>query len=645
MFSWSRLNSHPATFLRFAALFCLVYTGPLCAKEEWLPVPAADMALQAVPGAPDEHALILWRSEDTNDEKSESRHYYRIKILTEEGRKFADVEIPYSKRSRIDEIAARLTRPDGSVTEFNGTVYDKIVIRARGIRVSVKSFTIPEVQPGSVIEYRYRRRWDGDHLPTVWEIQDELFTRHVRFSLKPVRDEPLHYTTHSLPNSISPRQEKDTLQLDADNVPPFTEEEFMPPAAILKPRIEFFYQSLLVNWPILCDYVAKDIDKFAVRKKLENVALQVAPASDPPDQRLRKLYARAQAVRNLSFESARTRVEMKQENLKSNSTAEDVLKHGYGYAQEINLLFLALARAAGFDAQPLFLVTRDSGKFDPGIVSLSRLNGSVVQVRAAGKEYFLDPATRFCPFGLLPWNETASGGIQMKSNVLALPLAQTPQPAASDAIVERTGTLKLAPDGTADGRIQIVFRGQEALHRRLSAIDLDETARGKSLQEEITKWLPSGATIKLDQITGWDASEEPLTVDVSVRIPEFASVTGHRLLLPATLTRSERKQAFTHAARVQPIYFSYPYEEKDSLTVRLDPSLRVESAPTRQKTESAFGAYEISAGQEPGGGLKISRTLSVDKFFIETTAYASVQQFMSSIRRGDEQQSVIQIAH
>jgi hypothetical protein len=173
---------------------------------------------------------------------------------------------------------------------------------------------------------------------------------------------------------------------------------------------------------------------------------------------------------------------------------------------------------------------------------------------------------------------------------------------------------------------------------------MDEAARVKSLQEEITNWLPSGASIKLDQITGWDTTDEPLRVDVSVRIPEFASVTGHRLLVPATLTRSERKQPFTHAARVHPIYFSYPYEEKDSLTIRLHGSLRVESAPPRQKAESTFGAYELAAAEEPGGALKITRTLSIDKFFIEAREYPSVKQFMTLTRRGDETQSVIQIA-
>jgi hypothetical protein len=32
---------------------------------------------------------------------------------------------------------------------------------------------------------------------------------------------------------------------------------------------------------------------------------------------------------------------------------EDVLKHDYAYANEVNLVLVALARAAGFDSAPI----------------------------------------------------------------------------------------------------------------------------------------------------------------------------------------------------------------------------------------------------------------------------------------------------
>ena len=79
------------------------------------------------------------------------------------------------------------------------------------------------------------------------------------------------------------------------------------------------------------------------------VAKTVSP-SDTPEQKLRKLYDRAQQIRNLSNEDSKSEKEAKQENLKKNNNASDVLQHGYGNAREINLVFTALARSAGFEA-------------------------------------------------------------------------------------------------------------------------------------------------------------------------------------------------------------------------------------------------------------------------------------------------------
>ncbi|WP_273761245.1 DUF3857 domain-containing protein, partial [Pantoea ananatis] len=71
--------------------------------------------------------------------------YERLKILTEEGRKYADVEIVYDKSSEsIRSIDARTIRPDGSIVKFDGTVYDKVIASGRGAKVMAKTFTMPE---------------------------------------------------------------------------------------------------------------------------------------------------------------------------------------------------------------------------------------------------------------------------------------------------------------------------------------------------------------------------------------------------------------------------------------------------------------------------------------------------------------------
>ena len=112
-------------------------------------------SLPEAPGAP---AVVLYRQVDRDDnaKSGNEQNYMRIKILTEEGRKYADVEIPYfHDQGNIIAIRARTVRPDGSIVNFDGKAYDKTIVKARGLKYLAKTFTLPDVQVGSIIEYRY----------------------------------------------------------------------------------------------------------------------------------------------------------------------------------------------------------------------------------------------------------------------------------------------------------------------------------------------------------------------------------------------------------------------------------------------------------------------------------------------------------
>src|SRR5205814_9522548 len=117
-------------------------------------------------------------------------------------------------------------------------------------------------------------------------------------------------------------------------------------------------------------------------------------------------------VRYLSYEPSRTAKEEKSEHLSENKTAEDILRHNYAYANEINYLFTALARSAGFDASVVEVVNRASNVFEPQVLDASQLNAMIVLVRLNGESLFFDPATRFCPYGVVPWFESDTHGLR-----------------------------------------------------------------------------------------------------------------------------------------------------------------------------------------------------------------------------------------
>jgi len=316
------------------------------------------------------------------------------------------------------------------------------------------------------------------------------------------------------------------------------------------------------------------------------------------------------------------------------------LSRGYGTREDVNLLFMALARAAGFQATALWLATRDGRVFEADVADPSRLTGSAVQVRAGGKTYYLDPGTRFCPFGILPWEESAARGIRAQTGHPQI--LTTPQPQASEAVTERKGVLDLDADGTLHGQIETEFRGQEALLRRLSARELDDAARNETIEQEIKKWFPPGAYVKIAKITGWDGSSEPLAVQIEVRVPDFAASTGRRLLMPAAVVQTYRGGMFERPDRVHPVYFPYSFQEVDSFEIRLPEGHSVESLPPGQRIEPEYAVYDLSLNQQPGCVLAIKRSLTLNGYYFTPKFYGGLRSFFAGMRKADEQQLVLQ---
>src|SRR5215831_11113017 len=153
------------------------------------PISPEELKMTSEPQAPGAPAIILYHQvdRDDNDSTSHQYNYFRIKILTEEGRKHADIEIPFFKESgNVVGIRARTIRPDGSVVSFDGKVFEKSIVKAKGVKYLAKTFTLPEVQVGSIIEYYYTLDLSEHYIyDSHWILSDELFTKQAKFTLKP----------------------------------------------------------------------------------------------------------------------------------------------------------------------------------------------------------------------------------------------------------------------------------------------------------------------------------------------------------------------------------------------------------------------------------------------------------------------------
>ena len=155
----------------FAFFFFLILAVPAVRAIGFQPVSPDELKMTSEPQAPGAPAIILFRQVDRDDNghTSHEDNYFRVKILTEEGRKYADIEMPFRKgMESIVSVHGRTIRPDGSIAEFDGKVFDKSIVKSRNLKVQAKTFTLPE-RPGwqhhRVLLHQRSRRRRGLRVP------------------------------------------------------------------------------------------------------------------------------------------------------------------------------------------------------------------------------------------------------------------------------------------------------------------------------------------------------------------------------------------------------------------------------------------------------------------------------------------------
>jgi hypothetical protein len=634
------------------------FAAPVCAGDHFQPVSSEELKMTSERLAPGAPAIILYRQVDRDDNgrTSNEDNYVRIKILTEEGRKYADVEIPFVKKSNdVVSVRGRTTGADGSVANFEGKVFEKTIVKTRGMKYLAKTFTLPNVQVGSVIEYSYTYDFKEYSLyESHWILSQDLFTKSAKFSLKPYKgsfSNPFTATWRPfLPPGTNPPQEGPdrVVRLEAHNVAAFQTEDFMPPENELKARVDFVYNEGPLErdadryWKKVGKKLDGQVESFVGRRKaMEDAVSQIVSPNEPPEVKLRKIYDRVQQLRNTSYEIRKTDQEEKRENEKGPVNVEEVWKLGYANGSQLTWLFLGLARAAGFEAYGVFVSDRSNYFFSPVSQDSTRLDANVVLVKLNGKDVYFDPGAAFTPFGLLEWPETGVAGLRLDKD--GGTWVQSTLPQSSDSQIERHAKLRLSDTGDLEGKLTVTLTGLEAMSRRMEERNADDAERKKVFEEQVKEYIPAAAELELTNQPDWKSSSQPLVAEFSVKIPGWISAAGSRAMLPVGIFSGTEKHVFEHANRVHPVYFQFPFEKTDDVTIDLPVGWQVQSLPQPRNQDSHVVAYALKA-EKDANSVHLTRKVKVDFLLIDSKYYPALRSFFQIVRTADDEQIVLQPA-
>ena len=379
----------------------------------------------------------------------------------------------------------------------------------------------------------------------------------------------------------------------------------------------------------------------AADKGVKEAAMKAIGSETEPGMKLRKIYDRVQQMRNLTFERP---VPLKRRKAEHIQKKQQCWGRPGPWLRQLSrssrCLFVAMARSAGFDASPVMVPDRRRRFFVREWTSQRQIDSIIAAVNLNGKTMYLEPGTRFCPYGFVRWNHTEIDALKLDRK--GGTFIKAPSMGYDKSVTRRNANMVLSEDGTLKGNVVLQFTGAEALEHRLDAIDSDEAGRKKDLEDELKQWLPTGSVVKMDASQGWEDGDAPLVASFNVEVPNYASLAGKRLLIPAFLFQSKQNQAFAHAQRKYPLYFPYPFTENDTVSFQVPAGFTLESIPQKEDAQLPFARYQNVSNFD---GVKFisQRQLAFNGIFFPVEKYSELKTFFGKVQAGDEQQAVLHV--
>lgn len=616
--------------------------------KEWRDVTQAEREMKTAKVEADADAeAIFWEVRvDDSTENLVMKHYIRVKIFTERGReKYSKVDIPYIKGVKIKNIMARVIKPDGTISELAKTdVFDREIAKTDKIKVKAKSFAVPNIEQGVILEYRYQEVYPLSSAEDMRMIfQRDIPIENITYYFKPAVN--ARYLTFNMEDNKFVKDKGGFYRATLENVPAVKQESQMPPEDEVRSWLILYYTRDLKGdsmdfWSRVGGTVAYRYDIKGIlkpSKELQTAAASITAGATTADEKLSKLYDFCKTkIKNITYDAALT--DDQREEIKPNKSPSDTYKKMQGLSRDINELFASMATALGFEARLAFGGDRSEMFFNVRKAHEEFVHFSAIAVEVEGRWRYFDPGNFYAPYGMLPWYEEDTDVLLIGSKTFIT--TKTPLSGTEKSVAKRTGKFKLLEDGTLEGTVKIEYTGQLSYERKIENYDKSGSKREEMLKEEIKQRM-STAEVSDIGIENANDPEKPFTYQFKVRVPNYAQKTGRRLFLQPGFFEYGMSPLFSSASRKYDIYFHFPWSEEDSVDIELPKGFVLDSAdaPATLADPSRIGVLDISIRLDQSTNtLKFGRKFHFGgngKILFPVGAYSAVKNLFDAFNKAD----------
>lgn len=518
------MKTYPSRYLLIGLLLCLFAGFPPSGRasgDDWKPIEPAALALKNATVEKDADAeALFWevKIDDSPDGDLIFNHYLRVKVFTERGRESqSKIDLPfghlYGGEVQIKDIAARTIKPDGSIVELEKKdIFERTIVRVSGLKVKARSFAMPAVEPGCIIEYRWREiRVNRSANYVRLQFQRDIPVQRVQYLIKPYDYTALSFnsiTLHGTPTRWA-KEKGGFYSTTMTNMPAIHEESRMPPEDQVKIWMLVFYQKENIE-KVDADKYWSDLGRrfyddnkglIKANDEVKQTAASLVADAKTDDEKIARLFEFCRTkIKNTSNDASGLTPD-ERAKLKDNKNPSDTLKRGQGTTGDIDLLFAALANAAGFDARIALSPDRGDLFFDKQLPNGYFIDPQNIAVNVGGTWKFYNPGFNYIPIGMLRWQEEGEQALitDPKNPVWV----RTPMSEHTKSLVKRNAKLTLSDDGTLEGEVRVEFTGHFAMERKEDLDEESDTQREESLKEELKGQMSAAefSDIKVENVT------------------------------------------------------------------------------------------------------------------------------------------------
>jgi len=280
---------------------------------------------------------------------------------------------------------------------------------------------------------------------------------------------------------------------------------------------------------------------------------------------------------------------------------------------------------------------RDRHIFDPNYLSLYQLDSLLVVLHIDGKEIYLDPGEKLCPFGQLAWTHLLAGGLEENAKG---PM-YTPPNLAKDAVTAHAAELTVDAQGGVSGTVKILMNGPAALYWRQLNLTTDPDEVKRQFSESLHEVLPQGIAGEVTGFQGMDTSAGYLSVAVKVS-GQLGSATGKRLMLPGFFFSTGAHTQFVgEEKRESAIDMHYAEQVIDDVVYHLPAGYAVESAPQAEQLPWPDHAALVVKTAPAAGTIDIKHIFARAFVLLDAKEYPALREYYQKMATSDQQQLVL----